>query len=162
MQQINGRQYDRDGGKNPDAVEKARQAYEKFERLHPQLPMVRNTHRHDAHSRYCGRRRIENCPICQIIKATSGKIINHQSEALKTPTADKRITIWHPYADHERLAEAATVGHNLGIKIVWAPRADSWYNPSHSTTVFIAEASLIDEWIDQEYACSPGEPRQTI
>ena len=60
MQQINGRQYDRDGGKNPDAVEKARQAYEKFERLHPQLPMVRNTHRHDAHSRYCGRRRIEN------------------------------------------------------------------------------------------------------
>ena len=48
MQQINGRQYDRDGGKNPDAVEKARQAYEKFERLHPQLPIVRNTHRHDA------------------------------------------------------------------------------------------------------------------
>ena len=113
---------------------------------------------HYTNNRYCGRRLTENCEICQIIKATPGKIVDHSSEALKTPNAGKRITIWHPYADHKLLAEAATIGHNLGIKIVWTPRADSWYYPLRSTTVFIAEADFIDKWIDQEYACSPVEP----
>ena len=43
MQQRNSRQYDYDGGNDPDDVGKTKQAYEKFERLHPQLQIIRST-----------------------------------------------------------------------------------------------------------------------